>query len=252
MFKFISILVASGCIFAGTANAAVNLPLHEGGDLSVYEEEAKRALEMSQAPAGGSDLPRLVNDRQKAATAERNRLAKEMGVDVDALAPHIQANQAREEYDGKHILVFISSSLPQATISNLYKQIGDRDDVVFLLRGVIGDPGKIKPTQEWVKAILCPSADGEEPDSCYKAPIDINPVFFDRMDITEVPAIAYVPEPSALLTTCSEGTGAFYTFFGDFAPSYALERIASAIPEDDQLKAILTSMRKPFHEGAGK
>lgn len=254
MLKNFYILVVAMSIMAGSVGLAKSLPLQTAGGLSAYEEEAKRVFSTSQVPDYGDGLSELVHDatNSEAVTAERIKIAKDLGVDADALAPHIEANQEREEYTGKNILVFISSSMPQATITNLYQQLGDRDDVVFLMRGFIGDPSTIKPTQEWVKAILCPGRAGEEPARCHKAPLDINPVFFERMAISEVPAIAYVPDPTSLLTTCTEGSGDFYTFFGDFSPSYALERIGAVIPEDGHLKAILDSMRQTFHEGAGK
>ena len=215
-----------------------------------YEQEAQEAYASSQRAADEPGLAGILNQQEikRAVEEEKTKIATMMGSDVKLIEPHLAANQEKNEYAGKHILVFISSSMPKAGIDNLMKILGDRNDVAFVMRGLIGDPSKIKPTQEWIRSVLCPSAPEEEPTRCFKAPIDINPLFFERMEIGEVPAVAYVPDPDATLITCEEREGEFYTFFGDFSPVYALEQIAKTVPEDQTAQAIVESFRQPFHE----
>jgi type-F conjugative transfer system pilin assembly protein TrbC len=181
---------------------------------------------------------------------ERGGITGESRQKVDE---YIEMNKPKSPYDGLNLIVFISSSLPDATIRHLVDRLGDSPNVAFAIRGFVdNDASKVMPTMRWLKEHRCRSVGSET--VCAQAPMDINPVLFSRLNIRHVPAIAYIPEPKTL-ENCSEeeplGEDDYLVFYGDVAPEYILEQIQQARPDDVELQNIVARVKPVIWENAG-
>jgi type-F conjugative transfer system pilin assembly protein TrbC len=168
----------------------------------------------------------------------------------DKIRKYIELNQEKALYADLHLVVFISNSVPPATIHNLVTQLGDSDNVVFALRGLIGNEvEKIMPTVDWLKKFRC-RGDGENA-VCARAPIDINPMIYRWLNIERVPAIAYIPDPAALETCANLSPleeSDYLVFYGDVSPAYVLDQFIKARPDDDTLKRIIGQIQPTIWE----
>lgn len=225
--------------------------------LNELKSDVRGGVTMSPAAAETYKQHQADANRQKELGAAREEMIRgilgkafgENAVDRAEIQNFIELNKAPDEYAGKHLLVFVSSSMPDAGIKNLLAILGNNSATAFILRGVIGnDVSKIMPTQAWVKGLVCP---GDDAAQCYKAPFDINPVLFERLSINEVPAIAYVPDPEGPLDSCNpvEFSEEPLIYYGDYSPLYALEKFLELRPEDEVLKDIHKDVAKKgfFH-----
>jgi type-F conjugative transfer system pilin assembly protein TrbC len=182
-------------------------------------------------------------------------LLERAGITGDArkkVQDYIDMNKPKSPYDDLHLIVFISSSVPDATIRHLVDKLGDSPNVAFALRGFVdNDAQKIMPTMRWLKGHRCRTVGSDT--VCAKAPMDINPVLFTRMKIEQVPAIAYIPEPKAL-ENCSDDEPIeeddYLVFYGDVSPEYILERFQQARPDDATLKEIVALVKPVIWENA--
>ena len=236
------------------------------GDLPEGDyQSAGQALKEAQLPMGPAAARAYIEAEERRKYDEKVKkgvsglleeifhAAGENGVTREAIQTFVDMNSEPDEYAGKHFLVFVSSSLPQEMLKNLMRVMGTNGSTAFVLRGLVGnDIQKIKPTQEWVRSFMC----SEENDECYEAPVDINPVLFDKLNVERVPAIAYVPEPSTFLSSCegeAPGDDDFLLYYGDFSPLHALEVFTAARPDDARLAALVKDIsRKGFHQDSGR
>jgi type-F conjugative transfer system pilin assembly protein TrbC len=163
---------------------------------------------------------------------------------------YIDMNKPKSPYDDLHLIVFISSSVPDVTIRHLVDKLGDSPNVVFALRGFVdNDPQKAMPTMLWLKEHRCRAVGIDM--VCARAPMDINPVLFSRMQIEQVPAIAYMPDPKALENCAGDETideDDYLVFYGDVAPEYILEKFLQARPDDAALKEIVAQVQPVIWE----
>jgi type-F conjugative transfer system pilin assembly protein TrbC len=206
------------------------------------------------SPAAARAYADLLRDQQR--QTEMNRTKAEVtrdilekafgqGITEGTIDNFLKYNQEPDEYGGKHLLVFISSSMPDSSIKERLALLGDLPDTAFVLRGLIdNDISKIMPTQRWIRSLVCSGPEGKE--TCRKTPVDINPVLFERLKITEVPALVYVPYPENVLPSCEgEATDEDYlAFIGDLSPVYALEKFLQRRPQDTTLRRIFEDVSK--------
>jgi type-F conjugative transfer system pilin assembly protein TrbC len=165
---------------------------------------------------------------------------------------YIDMNKPKSPYDDLHLIIFISSSMPGATVRHLVDKLGDSPNVVFALRGFIdNDPQKAMPTMLWLKEHRCRAVGSGT--VCARAPMDINPVLFSRMRIEQVPAIVYIPDPKAL-ENCSDDEPIeeddFLVFYGDVAPEYILDKFLLARPNDTALRDIVAQVKPVIWENS--
>lgn len=150
---------------------------------------------------------------------------------IDSL---VRQNNEPGPYDGSHLYVFISESIPLVTLRNYQKAL-EGLPVTFILRGLVGEnPGRLQPTQEWTQRFLCGDGPYTAGSKCYLSPVDINPNLFRLFGIEAVPAIVYSPQPE-VIASC--GLPAlpeidFLLWYGDVAPTYVLEQFQQARPDD--------------------
>lgn len=107
----------------------------------------------------------------------------------------------------KGFIVFVSLSMPRATLDRLIDQ-SMRMKFTLVLRGLQGD--SLKATIAQIQTII-----GNR-----DADIQIDPRLFDRFAITRVPAVALM----------SAETGKSGVVYGDVSVDYALEHMAHAMP----------------------
>ena len=187
-----------------------------------------------------SELQQFTQDTAKM-LFERGGYTEE---DQAKIRDYIDMNKEKSSYEDMHLIVFLSSSMPAATIKNYVVQLGDINNVVFVIRGFVGnDPSKIMPTIKWLKGFKC-NGDGEDA-VCVKAPMDINPMLFRWLKIKNVPALAYVVKPTEL-ESCNSDTEIdekdFLVFYGDVSPAYILSQFQKERPTDPLLARLVSSI----------
>ena len=149
----------------------------------------------------------------------------------------------------ERIYIFISSSMPAATLRNYAAALDKINDpnIAMVLRGFVNGMKLFKPTLDFVHSTITKDASCDLSDppasqaralragkkcNAYNAAINIDPMLFSKYQITFVPAITYVQGVNMLDATMSEGktdnlTGSqeSYTVYGDVSLEYAFEQI---------------------------
>ncbi len=163
---------------------------------------------------------------------------------IDDVHNVIDANSMDSVYDTSNLYVFVSDSVPEATLKN-YLTIFEGMNVVYVLRGLIGDDFlKIMPTQQWAKNVLCGSQELKENMKCQNGPIDINPNLFRYFNIQSVPAIVYMND-TAKLDVCGDVTikdSEFLLWYGDTNPQYVLPKFVERSPQDEKLLKLVSQI----------
>jgi len=185
------------------------------------------------------------------ANVEKEFNAQGREFDREYVDKFVEANRDEADYENKHLLVFLSRSVPEATIHNYLDGLSSvQGEVAYVLRGMVGpDPSKIMPTQRWVSKLLCGkeeyTSEEFEKLECDPGPVDINPNLFRQFGINQVPAVVYVPDPLAL-NSCRDDTqpaGKFYVFYGDMSPEYVLRQFVHFRPNDATLQKLYNRVR---------
>ena len=211
------------------------------------EIEARKAFEFYESPAF-----------QRRVAMENERLKKEVFGGLKAYYRDLRtgpvAGEGRERLSpNERIYLFVSSSVPEATLRTYIEQIaGLRDpNVVVVMRGFIGGMKYMGPTLKFIGRLL------EKDPSCglscglYGVDVEVDPLLFRRYGILQVPAVVYVPDIE-VLGPGSEGLGRnakvarSYAFYGDVALAYSLKRIneeANSAP----LAAVIKELRHGFY-----
>jgi type-F conjugative transfer system pilin assembly protein TrbC len=131
---------------------------------------------------------------------------------------------------GRYLYIFISSSLPENTIRAYVQDAAllKEQNIMIILRGMIGQPAKLKETAKYIKKIIQKNPECEKKCKVYKVRFAIDPGLFRKYNITEVPAFVYARGvktmiPSIGNKTEDKGVGEFYKLKGDVSIEYALE-----------------------------
>lgn len=137
---------------------------------------------------------------------------------VDAYE-HADAIRARHEAE---VLLFVSASIPAATLTALLQQARDRG-IKVVFRGVTGDnPLSFTHFRQFLTGL-----------GLTRFPeVDINPVAFERFQVREVPALVVSLPPEGVNEAGCQAAGGFVSLYGDVPLQYALERIASESSAD--------------------
>ena len=172
--------------------------------------------------------------------------SKKLEFDADYLSKLVTRNKDAELYETSHVFVFVSESVPLVTLKN-YQQALEGIKTTFVLRGMIGDdPGRFVPTQEWVQRMLCGDPPYSAGSKCFLNSVDINPNLFRMFGIERVPALVYVPDPTAI-ASCGQSAMPeedFLIWYGDLAPSYVFDQFSQLRPADMRLTSILGQVRQ--------
>lgn len=151
----------------------------------------------------------------------------------------------------ERIIIAISSSIPESTIKNYFKELENvNSDVLFVLNGFIGNnPKKIMPTIKYVNELLNKD-NGNEKDK-FNFRIDVNPKLFAKYNIEKVPAIIYVENYNPFLEIQGNGLNEnndenVFISYGDSNISYVLEKI-NKDAKSENLNKFLTNLNKGFY-----
>lgn len=210
---------------------------------SAYADDASvRATDLDQASAAAADYQRdagsAVNQalqamaKGKAVQEERARVGAVQpaplgsiggiqpatpGVDMDALLARYDELGMVPQADGEQLLVFISSSVPKASLRLLARQAA-AVGAPLVLRGVVGD--SFPATAEFMRDVY---GDGEP-----RARAMIDPTLFSRFDVRHAPAFVLVPSGACIagVRNCPDSTPVHAHVAGDVTLDYALDFIA--------------------------
>lgn len=152
----------------------------------------------------------------------------------------------------ERIYVFISSSMPMATLKTYaleIEQIGDKN-ITMVMRGFVGGMAKFGPTMEFCQQILMVDPDCNVNDcEAIRAQIEIDPNLFRKFGIKQVPAIVYAknvnlidPEQSAGIETNVKGQISGYRLYGAVPIDYALDKFYQE-SKSKNLKYLLSRAR---------
>lgn len=171
-------------------------------------------------------LNQTINNSQWQQTKNKliNNLYKKTNTNTDN-------NQTRS---GHRIYLFVSSSIPTDKLRQYTRQLASLPNAQIILRGFIGGGKKMAPTMRFIKDLLV------KDKTChgitcktYNTSVNIDPVLFNRYNISRVPSLIYVD----ILTGanwCSEGNAKLTTAkgvhqFTGLAPlKYMLRELAQA------------------------
>ncbi|MEJ2756303.1 MAG: type-F conjugative transfer system pilin assembly protein TrbC [Gammaproteobacteria bacterium] len=145
-----------------------------------------------------------------------------------------KASDADTLSSNARLYVFISSSVPEATLRRYVRDVAKLKQGVLVLRGFIGGAHTVKPTVQFIANLLKkdPACQGL---SCplHAVEVQIDPLRFTRYAIERVPALVYEPNESFLgycdPTSLSQATASLVVY-GDARLQYALERYYEAQP----------------------
>ena len=159
------------------------------------------------------------------------------------------AQQRHHLPEDERIYVFISSSLPKNTLINYARAIDsiNEDRIAMVLRGCVTGCTRIMPTANFVRSIVNPS-EGEE----LKVEVVIDPFLYRLYNISQVPAIVYAKNVTAINPEASEGNPDnlkgkpnSFVLLGDVGLDYALRNI-NAIAKSSSLENVMESLRKSW------
>lgn len=106
--------------------------------------------------------------------------------------------------DRNHVpVMFVSSSIPIATLRSYAVQLGEAGGGVMVLRGLVGRNGLLQPTLAFINKVINVDAKCDGPQ-CEKHNVQvlIDPLFFQFHNVTQVPAFT-VYEQKAFEARCS-------------------------------------------------
>ncbi|NVN92093.1 MAG: conjugal transfer protein TrbC [Desulfuromonadales bacterium] len=200
---------------------------------------------------------------QKRVATEQERLKREIfGGRIQEYYqgdPEAAAAMAGQLPVNERIYIFISSSMPRATLRNYVRDVARLKDpnVRLVMRGLVGGVTHITPTMGFISAIILKdTACDPEKSRCqrYAAGVNVDPLLFRKYGIDQVPAIVYGRNLTVLDPGMSEGldrnltSGESYTIQGDVALGYALERF-QVETGSRSLEALITQLKAGFYEG---
>lgn len=165
-----------------------------------------------------------------------------------------KSNQPQGEYSNRKLYIFVSSSMPMGTLHNLIGSMSGSESVM-VIRGLVGEDAKaFLPTQEWVQEVLCSTKTVTAKAKCEAGPLDIHPMLFRAMGIEQVPAVAYVPDPS-VLGGCQSGeqlaAHQYLLYYGDMPLSYILRQFQQQRPMDMDISKLISHVSGKGGKGIG-
>lgn len=123
------------------------------------------------------------------------------------------AKNARDKFGDNRLLIFISSSMPKATIVNLMRQASPLG-AIFVVRGLIN--GSYVNTYKYFYSLKGDSNVG----------IMINPTLFSAMQVSRVPTFALYQSEQDLMHTACHVTPKYTSVSGEVTVHYALEQLS--------------------------
>lgn len=220
---------------AAKANAS-RFSLDRGAVEGVVErgaktEDAKRAAEIIRSPEFTQKVDK-----------ERARLQQEVfGMKEQPSTYYTDLNAEKRPClaADERVYLFVSSSMPEATIRTYVKDIARLHDpnIIVIMRGFIGGMDKFQPTMEFITNMqkenrTCTGSDC----AMYGVAFEIDPNLYRRFKPAQVPALIYTRG----VTVQGEGSEGFdaagsnvptnpwWVIYGDSSLSYLFSRVSDA------------------------
>ncbi|MGD0021970.1 MAG: type-F conjugative transfer system pilin assembly protein TrbC [Smithellaceae bacterium] len=144
-----------------------------------------------------------------------------------------------------YLYIFISSSMPQNTIRAYVEDVAllKEQNIMIVLRGMIGQPAKLKETAKYVKNIIQKYPECQKKCKVYKARFSIDPKLFEKYSIKEVPAFVYdqhvkTMKPDIGRKEENKRDDEYYKLKGDVSLEYAFEVLRRETKEKELEKLI--------------
>lgn len=137
----------------------------------------------------------------------------------------MKANDSNEK-----IFIVISSSMPDSEVREYFKIAENKENVSFILRGLIGGVQKFEPTRKYLEKIIKKYPLDANNQEAYNVALSINPKVTQKYNIQKVPAVIYIKnydgqvEKSEAMdrnTTSEE----FWVSYGMASLEYVIEQI---------------------------
>ncbi len=242
-------------------------------------ETVNRILEQAQQSQSRMEIPKELNTAGEAAAkeaferfqskesqekieSEKERIA---GTMLKPLNPEKPSNQEHLFPDrllnSEKVFLFISSSMPEQTL-RAYAQDLDRlgdPNFVLVLRGFVDNMQKARPTLDFLEKLLVRESGcrlgKDKACDLFKVSIVIDPLVFQKFNIQEVPALAFVrninlvdPKQSLGLAGNLSGEVEAVVVCGDAALASGLEHIFKDT-KDARIKQTVRKLQGDFYEG---
>ena len=222
-------------------------------------EEQKKKLEAGGIKNNNDEAIRRANDAAQKFHSEQYQttLNKEMErIKADVFNVGEKENKAIIYPDAiktpehslskeSYLYIFISSSMPENTIRAYAQDIAllKEQNIIIVLRGMIGQPAKLKETAKYIQNIIKKDPECERKCKLYKARFSIDPKLFEKYNITEVPVFVYdwnvkTMEPGMGRSTGNKTGSEYLKLKGDVSLEYALEIFRREAKEKELEKLI--------------
>jgi len=144
-----------------------------------------------------------------------------------------------------YLYIFVSASMPQNTIRAYAQDVAllKEQNIMIVLKGMIGQPAKLKSTAKYIKNIIKKDPECERKCAVYKVGFAIDPRLFEKYKITEVPVFVYDRNVKTIKSgiggEIDNKTGSEYLKLeGDVSVQYALEMFRRETKEKELDKLI--------------
>lgn len=109
---------------------------------------------------------------------------------------HNRPNNSREK-----LFIVISSSISDALLRDYFKQLEGKENVTFVLRGLVGSATTFKPTKAYLERIVKKYPLDPNNQEVYNIALEINPKVTRKYGIEKAPAFIYVANDDGQLET---------------------------------------------------
>ena len=135
--------------------------------------------------------------------------------------------------------------MPKNTIRAYAQDIAllKEQNIIIVLRGMIGQPAKLKETAKYIQNIIKINPECERKCKLYKVRFSIDPKLFEKYNITDVPVFVYdrnvkTMEPGMGRETGNKTGSEYLKLKGDVSVEYALEIFRRETKEKELEKLI--------------
>lgn len=164
----------------------------------------------------------------------------------ESVFPSATTNEKVGMGANERIYIYVSSSMPENLVKTYLEYAEKSGGVIHVaIRGFIGGPAKIMPTQEWVQK-MATREDGTHRD----VGIEINPTIQMEYGIRNVPAVLYIKNYNPINETHTgqfEKDDDYWISYGAVDLIYAIEQIEKA-SKINSFKTLIKKLRGDFYQ----
>jgi hypothetical protein len=236
-------LVRAAALAAALLAAAAAWAAEDPARLAEKARDAARQVQIDLTPASAVDRERVARiavsgaergrvelERQAAERRARTEVSitiSEEGLQVKAQLPYTAAAPEKPPLAGR-LVVAISASMPEGMVREYARQLDGVPEAILVLRGFIGGARSVTPTVEWIeRALRRHPADPH--GGHYRVEVVVDPLAYQMLGITQVPAITFLPGVQDLRHCDAETLAAARLAYGAVSVRGALDALRSVI-----------------------